>query len=39
MKALVIATLALLGSAAANAAEADQQALVQQGEYLARADQ
>ncbi|MGY5331817.1 c-type cytochrome [Pseudomonas protegens] len=37
MKALVIATLALLGSAAANAAEADQQALVQQGEYLARA--
>jgi len=37
MKALVIATLALLGSAAVNAAEADQQALVKQGEYLARA--
>ena len=37
MKALVIATLALLGSASVGAAEADQQALVQQGEYLARA--
>lgn len=37
MKALVIATLALLGSASASAAEVDQQALVQQGEYLARA--
>lgn len=37
MKALVIATLALLGSASVNAAEADQQALVKQGEYLARA--
>lgn len=37
MKALVIATLALLGSAAVSAAEVDQQALVQQGEYLARA--
>ncbi|MCL9655423.1 cytochrome c [Pseudomonas protegens] len=37
MKALVIATLALLGSASVSAAEADQQALVQQGEYLARA--
>ena len=37
MKALVIATLALLGSVSVNAAEVDQQALVQQGEYLARA--
>ncbi|WP_265531715.1 c-type cytochrome [Pseudomonas saponiphila] len=37
MKALVIATLALLGSASASAVEVDQQALVQQGEYLARA--
>ncbi|RXU66370.1 alcohol dehydrogenase [Pseudomonas protegens] len=37
MKALVIATLALLGSASVSATEADQQALVQQGEYLARA--
>ncbi|MCO7609465.1 cytochrome c [Pseudomonas chlororaphis] len=37
MKALVIATLALLGSAFVNAAEVDQQALVKQGEYLARA--
>ncbi|NBF00726.1 c-type cytochrome [Pseudomonas sp. Fl5BN2] len=37
MKAFVIATLALLGSASLYAAEADQQALVKQGEYLARA--
>ncbi|MDP9508936.1 cytochrome c [Pseudomonas protegens] len=37
MKALVIATLALLGSASVSAAEVDQQALVKQGEYLARA--
>lgn len=37
MKALVIASLALLGSSLVNAAEVDQQALVQQGEYLARA--
>ncbi|WP_047306756.1 c-type cytochrome [Pseudomonas fluorescens] len=37
MKALVIATLALLGSAFVNAGEVDQQALVKQGEYLARA--
>jgi len=37
MKALVIASLALLGCSLVNAAEADQQALVQQGEYLARA--
>ena len=37
MKAIVIATLALLGSAFVNAAEVDQQALVKQGEYLARA--
>ncbi|MGC5701610.1 cytochrome c [Pseudomonas sp. NFXW11] len=36
MKALVIATLALLGSASLHAAEVDQ-ALVKQGEYLARA--
>ncbi|MGE8412658.1 MAG: c-type cytochrome [Pseudomonas sp.] len=36
MKALVIATLALLGSASLQAAEVDQ-ALVKQGEYLARA--
>ena len=37
MKAVVIATLALLGSFSAVAAETDQQALVKQGEYLARA--
>lgn len=37
MKALVIATLALLSSASVSAAEVDQQALVKQGEYLARA--
>ena len=37
MKALVIATLALLGSASIQAAEVDQPALVKQGEYLARA--
>ncbi|NBF09494.1 c-type cytochrome [Pseudomonas sp. Fl4BN1] len=37
MKAFVIATLALLGSASLYATEADQQALVKQGEYLARA--
>ncbi|OOV97136.1 c-type cytochrome [Pseudomonas sp. MF4836] len=37
MKALVIATLALLGSASLQAAEVDQPALVKQGEYLARA--
>ncbi|MCO7575149.1 MULTISPECIES: c-type cytochrome [Pseudomonas chlororaphis group] len=37
MKALVIATLALLGSVSVSAAEVDQQALVKQGEYLARA--
>ncbi|KPN88590.1 c-type cytochrome [Pseudomonas nunensis] len=36
MKALVIATLALLGSGSINAAEADQN-LIKQGEYLARA--
>jgi len=37
MKALVIATLALLGSASLHAAQVDQPALVKQGEYLARA--
>ena len=37
MKAVVIATLALLSSLSAMAAETDQQALVKQGEYLARA--
>lgn len=37
MKTLVIATLALLGSTALSAAETDPQALVKQGEYLARA--
>ncbi|EPL15780.1 cytochrome c [Pseudomonas sp. CF161] len=37
MKALVIATLALLGSATLQAADVDQPALVKQGEYLARA--
>ena len=37
MKAVVIASLALLGSFSAMAAETDQQALVKQGEYLARA--
>jgi len=37
MNRLVIATLALLGSCCASAAEVDQQALVKQGEYLARA--
>ena len=37
MKTVVIATLALLGSFSAVAAETDQQALVKQGEYLARA--
>ncbi|WP_025806832.1 c-type cytochrome [Pseudomonas chlororaphis] len=37
MKTLVIATLALLGSASLSAAETDQQALIKQGEYLARA--
>ncbi|MEB0222695.1 c-type cytochrome [Pseudomonas sp. 10S4] len=36
MKALVIATFALLGSASINAAEVDQN-LIKQGEYLARA--
>ena len=36
MKALVIATFALLGSASVNAAEVDQN-LIKQGEYLARA--
>ncbi|KAF2389055.1 c-type cytochrome [Pseudomonas frederiksbergensis] len=36
MKALVIATLALLGSGSINAAEVDQN-LIKQGEYLARA--
>lgn len=36
MKALVIATFALLGSASINAAEVDQ-TLIKQGEYLARA--
>ncbi|AZD70457.1 c-type cytochrome [Pseudomonas chlororaphis] len=37
MKTLVIATLALLGSASLSAAETDRQALIKQGEYLARA--
>ena len=37
MKAVVIATRALLSSLSAMAAEIDQQALVKQGEYLARA--
>ena len=37
MKAVVIASLALLSSLSAMAAEIDQQALVKQGEYLARA--
>ena len=37
MKAIVIATLALLGSFSAVAAQEDQQTLIQQGEYLARA--
>ncbi len=37
MKAIVIATLALLGSFSAVAAQEDQQALIKQGEYLARA--
>ncbi|AZD63983.1 Cytochrome c, mono-and diheme variants [Pseudomonas chlororaphis] len=37
MKTLVIATLALLGSASLCAAETDRQALIKQGEYLARA--
>ena len=37
MKAIVIATLALLGSFSAVAAQEDQQALINQGEYLARA--
>ncbi|WP_191489221.1 cytochrome c [Pseudomonas sp. FEN] len=37
MKALVIATLALLGNGAVSAAEADPSALIKQGEYLARA--
>lgn len=37
MKAIVIATLALLGSFSALAAQEDQQALIKQGEYLARA--
>ena len=37
MKAFVIATLALLGSFSAVAAQEDQQALIKQGEYLARA--
>lgn len=37
MKAVVIASLALLSSLSAMAAETDQQALVKQGEYLARA--
>jgi len=36
MKALVIATLALLGYGSVNAAEIDQN-LIKQGEYLARA--
>ncbi|WP_248804160.1 cytochrome c [Pseudomonas sp. MWU13-2100] len=36
MKALVIATLALLGNGAVSAAEADPSALIKQGEYLAR---
>ena len=37
MKAIVIATLALLGSFSAVAAQEEQQALIKQGEYLARA--
>ncbi|AUB73434.1 MULTISPECIES: cytochrome c [Pseudomonas] len=37
MKAIVIATLALLGSFSAVAAQEDQQTLIKQGEYLARA--
>jgi mono/diheme cytochrome c family protein len=37
MKAIVIATLALLGSFSAVAAQEDQQALIKQGEYLSRA--
>ena len=37
MKAVVIATLALLGSFSAVAADVDQPALIKQGEYLARA--
>ena len=37
MKALVIATLSLLASFSAVAAESDPQALIKQGEYLARA--
>jgi Cytochrome c, mono- and diheme variants len=37
MKVIVIATLALLGSFSAVAAQEDQQALIKQGEYLARA--
>lgn len=37
MKAIVIATLALLGSFSAVAAQEDQQALIKLGEYLARA--
>ncbi|WP_324834240.1 cytochrome c [Pseudomonas saxonica] len=37
MKAVVIATLTLLGSFSAVGAEDDQQALIKQGEYLARA--
>ena len=37
MKAVVIATLTLLGSFSAVGAEVDPQALIKQGEYLARA--
>ena len=37
MKSVVIATLALLGSFSALAAEVDQAALIKHGEYLARA--
>ena len=37
MKVIVIAVLALLGSVSVVAAEGDQQALIKQGEYLARA--
>src|SRR5207253_11352623 len=37
MKALVIATFTLLSSLSALAAEVDQQALISQGQYLARA--
>ncbi len=37
MKVIVIATLALLGSVSAVAADTDQLALIKQGEYLARA--